>query len=122
AMSQTNQRASPCRTGTTSQVSIGLPELDALFERHDNTWGVSFDQTLGALHQRAAYGLSLSHQQSTNLVADPDYVPSFDGRTAPFAFSDFLFDSRTNLLRHHASYQADGTFSTTLAGAPVDTA
>ena len=116
------ERAELGRTGTPGQVAFGRPDLDAFFERHDNTWGVSFDQTVGALHQRAAYGLALSHQQSTNLVADPDYVPSFDGHTAPFAFSDFLFDSRTNLLRHHASYQADGTFSTAHAGTHVDTA
>jgi len=34
-------------------------------------------------------------------------VPRFGARAAPFAFSDFPFDSRTNLHRHHASYQAD---------------
>jgi vitamin B12 transporter len=116
------ERAELGRTGTPGQTAFGRPDLDAFFKRHDNTWGVTFDQTIGVLHQRATYGLALSHQQSTNLVQDPDYVPSFEGRTSPFAFSDFLFDSRTNLQRHHASYQADGTFSPAHAGTHVDTA
>ncbi|HYT75832.1 MAG TPA: TonB-dependent receptor, partial [Vicinamibacterales bacterium] len=37
-------------------------------------------------------------------------------------FSDFPYDSRTNLARHHASYQVDGTFGTAHGGTHVDTA
>ena len=51
--------------------------------------------------------MSLSNQQSTNLVADPPYTPTFGNLRAPFQFSDFRFDSLTKLQRHHASYQAD---------------
>src|SRR5205823_1195834 len=51
-----------------------------------------------------------------------DYTPSFDGRTAPFAFSDFPYDSRSDLTRHHVSYQVDRTFTTAHAGSYVDTA
>src|SRR6185369_7784793 len=58
----------------------------------------------------------------TNLLLDAPYTPSFEGRTAPFQFSDFAFDSRTDLRRHHASYQADGTIATTSAGTHVETA
>src|SRR5581483_12122239 len=80
----------------------------AFFERHDGVTGVSFDQQLTPrLRQRASYSLTVSHQQSTDLVADPPYTPQFDGRSAPFQFSDFRFDSFNNLHRHHASYQAD---------------
>ena len=110
------------RTGTPGQTAFGRPDLDAFFRRNDGAWGVSFDQTAGALHQRASYGIAVSHQASTNLEIDPPYTPSFDGSTAPFAFTDFRLDRRTDLRRHHASYQVDGTVATSRAGTHVETA
>jgi vitamin B12 transporter len=94
--------------GTPGQTAFGRPDLDAFFQRHDGVGGVSFDQQVNrSFRQRAAYSLAVSNQQSTNLVLDPPYTPTFEGRAAPFQFSDFLFDTRTDLRRHHASYQAD---------------
>jgi vitamin B12 transporter len=94
--------------GTPGQTAFGRPDLDAFFERHDGVGGVTFDQqATPAFRQRASYSVATSHQQSTNLIADPPYIPQFEGRTAPFAFRDFTFDSFNRLTRHHASYQAD---------------
>jgi outer membrane cobalamin receptor len=115
-------RAELGKTGTPGQTAFGRPDMDAFYERHDQVWGVSFDQTTGAIHQHAAYGIAISHQASTNLLLDPPYTPSFEGRTAPFEFSDFAFDSRTDLRRHHAGYQFDGTVTTARAGTYVETA
>jgi outer membrane cobalamin receptor len=96
------------RTGEPGQTAFERPDLDAFFARHDGTGGVTFEQQVTpALHQRASYSLAVSNYQSTDLVADPDYTPRFGASVAPFAFSDFTFDSRTRLQRHHASYQAD---------------
>ena len=101
-------RAQRQRNGTPGQTAFGRPDLDAFFEQHDGVAGVTFDhQPTSALRQRASYSITISHQQSTNLVADPPYTPQFDGRRAPFQFSDFTFDSFNVLRRHHASYQAD---------------
>ena len=108
--------------GTPGQTAFGRPDLDAYYKRLDGIWGVSLDQSLGAFHQRAAYGLNVQHQQSTNLVADPPYTPSYGASTAPFEFDDFTYDSRTNITRHHVSYQADGSWATAHAGTHVDTA
>jgi vitamin B12 transporter len=110
------------KNGTPGQIAFGRPDLDAFYKRHDGVWGASFDQNAGAIHQHAGYGLAISHQASTNLLLDPPYTPTFEGRTAPFEFSDFAFDSRTDLRRHHASYQVDGTISTAAAGTHVETA
>lgn len=115
-------RAERGRSGTPGQVAFGRPDLDAFYKRHDGVWGTAFDQNAGAFHQHAAYGLAISHQASTNLLLDKPYTPTFEGRTAPFEFSDFAFDSQTDLRRHHASYQADGTIATTAAGTHVETA
>jgi outer membrane cobalamin receptor len=110
------------RAGTPGQTAFGRPDLDAYYKRLDGILGVSYDQALGAFHQRAAYGLDVQHQQSTNLRLDPPYTPSFGGSTSAFEFEDFAYDSRTNITRHHASYQADGTWATARAGTHVDTA
>ncbi|MGH9888602.1 MAG: TonB-dependent receptor plug domain-containing protein, partial [bacterium] len=94
--------------GTPGQTAFGRPDMDAFFERHDGTGGVTFDQQLNSrFRQRAMYSLAVSNYQSTNLAADPSYTPRFENRSAPFQFSDFTFDSRSKLRRHHASYQAD---------------
>jgi vitamin B12 transporter len=94
--------------GTPGQTAFGRPDLDAFFERHDGTGGVTFDQQLtSSIRQRASYSLAISHQTSTNLTLDPPYTPQFDGHVAPFAFSDFPFDLFNTFNRHHASYQAD---------------
>ena len=115
-------RSEDGRNGVPGQTSFGRPDLDAFFTRHDGTLGISFDQALGAVHQHASYGLAISHQRSANLNIDPPYTPSFGGSVSPFEFSDFPYDSRTDLRRHHASYQADGTWSRGSAGTHVDTA
>jgi vitamin B12 transporter len=108
--------------GTPGQTAFGRPDLDAFYQRHDTQWGVAFDQASGALRQRASYGVAVARQASTNLVADPDYTPAYGGSTAPFPFSDFTYDSRTNLTRHRLSYQLDGTVTTARAGTHVETA
>ena len=110
------------KTGTPGQTEFSRPDMDAFYQRHDGVWGVSFDQGVGAFHQHAGYGLAISHQASTNLLVDPPYTPSFEGRTSPFELSDFTYDSRTDLNRHHLSYQADGTIATAHAGTHVETA
>jgi vitamin B12 transporter len=115
-------RAERGRTGVPGQSAFGRADLDAFFRRHDANAGVTFDQAAGAFHHRLSYGLARSNQASTNLVLDPPYTPSFQGRSAPFQFSDFAYDSRTALKRHHASYQADGTVTAGRAGTHVDTA
>lgn len=94
--------------GTPGQTAFGRPDLDAFFDRNDTAAGISVDhQVSGGFRQRATYALSVSHQQSTNLVADPPFVPSYQSATTPFAFYDFTFDTVNHLRRHHASYQAD---------------
>jgi outer membrane cobalamin receptor len=94
--------------GTPGQAAFGRPDLDANFQRRNGVGGVTFVQTLTpAFTQRATYALSVSNQTSANRLLDPPYTPSFDGRTAPFEFFDFAFDSYNRLRRHYATYQTD---------------
>jgi vitamin B12 transporter len=88
--------------------AFGRPDMDAFSDRRDGVIGTTFEhQVSDRWQQRATYALSVSHQQSTNLQIDPPYIPRFDGRVAPFTFTDFPYDSLSDLRRHYISYQAD---------------
>jgi vitamin B12 transporter len=96
------------RTGVAGATAFGRPDLDAFFHRRDGIIGATLEHHISERwQQRIAYAVSVSHQQSTNLNIDPPYVPRFDGHVAPFTFSDFTYDSLTDLRRHFVSYQAD---------------
>jgi outer membrane cobalamin receptor len=110
------------RNGVPGQAAFGRPDLDATFRRRDGAVGATLDQSAGRWHQRASYGLSISHQASANRVIDPPYTPSFEGHVAPFEFSDYPYDSFNRLSRHHATYQGDVTTGAGRAGTHVDTA
>ena len=74
------------RVGTPGTTAFGRPDLDAFFERHDGVGSVSFDQQVNrAFRQRASYSLATSNQRSTDLLADPPYTATFEGRVALFA-------------------------------------
>jgi len=101
-------RAEREHVGTPGQTAYGRPDLDAFFERHDGVGSVQFDQRANPwFRQRASYSLATSYQQSTNLIADPPFTATYQGRVALFQSSDFLNDSANRLRRHHADYQAD---------------
>src|SRR5262249_30378883 len=61
-------------------------------------------------------------RRSTTLLPDAPSTPPSEDPAAPFEFSDFAFDSRTDLTRHHLSYQFDGTSATANYGTHVETA
>ena len=94
--------------GTPGTTAFGRPDLDAFFERHDAVGSVQFDQQANrTFRQRASYSLAKSYQQSTDLVADPTYTATYQGRVGIFPTSDFLNDTANDFRRHHADYQAD---------------
>jgi outer membrane cobalamin receptor len=96
------------RTGAPGATAFGRPDMDAYFRRRDGVIGTTLEHQISdRWQQRVTYALSVSHQQSTNLAIDPPYVPQFGGHVAPFTFSDFAYDTLTDLRRHFASYQAD---------------
>jgi vitamin B12 transporter len=110
------------RTGVPGATAFGRPDSDAFFARRENVAGMTLRHLRGAWQQRATYALTMSYHESTNLGIDAPYTPEFEGRRAPFAFSDFPYDSETDLRRHHASYQADWRLDTGGAGAHLLTA
>ena len=102
------------RAGTPGQTAFGRPDLDSSLRRRDAYTGFSVrNLTTAFWEQRLRYSYSQSRQLSRNLILDPPFVPSFEGRSAPFAFFDFPFDFLNHSRRHQLSYQSDWR-----AGAP----
>ena len=110
------------RTGAPGQTAFGRPDLDAFFTQSHLVGGITLDhRPTTAFRQRMTYALAASEQRSTNLELDAPYTPSYQGRRAPFEFSDFAYDTGSEFRRHQAGYQADLhlTHSGRLAGVEV---
>jgi len=99
------------QVGTPGQTAFGRPDLDAFFDRDDVVGGVSLEHHGGARwRQEAVFAVNQSTQLSANRREDPPFTPAFDGRTAPFEFFDFLYESRNTLRRFTAGYKVDARF------------
>jgi vitamin B12 transporter len=108
------------RTGVPGPTAFGRADLDAFFRHRDGDVLGAWTQPLGShVVQRASYSYVVTHQRSTNLNADPPYTPRFGDLVAAFPSSDFLYDSGTDLQRHHVDYRADAVIgrNQTLTGA-----
>jgi vitamin B12 transporter len=98
------------RTGVPGPAAYGRPDLDAFFDHKDGDVLAGWTQPIGShIVQRASYSYAVTHQRSTNLVADPPYTPRLGDLVSPFQASDSLYDSGTDLTRHHFDYRADTT-------------
>ena len=96
------------RTGTPGTTAFGRPDMDAFFRHGDGNFLGGWNQPIGSrLTQQTSYSYIVTDQRSTNLVADPPYTPKFGDLVAAFPSSDFLYDSQTELQRHHFAYRAD---------------
>lgn len=96
------------RVGTPGQTAFARPDRDAFLRRRDAEAGVTlWNQTASSWEQRLSYSFTQSRQVSRDLIEDPPFTPSFQGRTAPFPFFDFTSDFLNLTRRHHLSYQSD---------------
>jgi outer membrane cobalamin receptor len=96
------------RAGTPGTTAFGRPDMDAFFRHRDGSFLGGWNQPLGSrVTQQASYSQAITGYRSTNLTADPPYTPRFGDLVAAFPSSDFLYDSETELRRHHLDYRAD---------------
>ncbi|MGH9649164.1 MAG: TonB-dependent receptor plug domain-containing protein, partial [Terriglobales bacterium] len=101
-------------TQTPGQTAFGRPDTGADFRRNDGAAGVTLsNQLTPGWEQRVQYSFYQSRQRSLDVIVDPPFVPSFEGRSAPFAFSDFPTDFLNNYRSHHTSYQSDWRLGST---------
>jgi vitamin B12 transporter len=96
------------RAGTPGTTAFGRPDMDAHFRHRDASVLGGWNQPLGSrVTQQTSYSYIATKYRSTNLVTDPSYTPRFGDLVAAFPSSDFLYDSETQLERHHFEYRAD---------------
>ncbi len=96
------------RSGVPGTTAFGRPDLDAFFRHRDGSFLAGWNQPLRSnLTQQTSYSYVVSHQRSTNLIADPPYTKRFGDLVAMSPSFDFLYDSETELQRHHFEYRAD---------------
>jgi vitamin B12 transporter len=96
------------RAGTPGTTAFGRPDMDAYFRHRDASVLGGWNQPLGSrVTQQTSYSYIATTYRSTNLVTDPPYTPRFGDLVAAFPSSDFLYDSETELERHHFEYRAD---------------
>jgi outer membrane cobalamin receptor len=98
------------RTGVPGQTAFGRPDMDAFFDHRDADFLGSWERSLGnSAVQRMNYSFARTRQTSRNLNTDPPFFARFGDRVSSQQSSDFLYDSETQLRRHHFNYRADVT-------------
>ena len=96
------------RAGTPGTTAFGRPDMDAFFRHRDGSVLGGWNQPLGSrVTQQTSYSYIITKYLSRNLVTDPPYTARFGTLVAAFPSSDFLYDSETELERHHFEYRAD---------------
>ena len=100
------------RTGTPGATAFGRADMDAYFRHRDGSVLGGWNQPIGSrVTQQTSYSYIVTKYRSTNLVTDPPYTPQFGDLVAAFPSSDFLYDSETEIERHHFEYRADGVIA-----------
>ena len=100
------------RTGTPGTTAFGRADMDAFFRHNDGSFLGGWNQPIGSrVTQQTSYTYVRTQYRSTNLIADPPYTPQFGDLVAPFPSSDFLYDSETEIGRHHFQYRADASIA-----------
>jgi hypothetical protein len=100
------------RTGTPGATAFGRADMDAYFRHGDGSVLGGWNQPIGSrVTQQTSYSYIVTKYRSTNLVTDPPYTPQFGDLVAAFPSSDFLYDSETEIERHHFEYRADGVIA-----------
>jgi outer membrane cobalamin receptor len=100
------------RAGTPGTTAFGRPDMDAFFRHRNGSFLGGWNQPLGSrVVQQTSYTYVMTQYRSTNLIADAPYTPRFGNLVASFPTSDFLYDSETELGRHHLQYRADAVFA-----------
>jgi outer membrane cobalamin receptor len=101
-------RAEFGRAGVPGTTAFGRPDMDASFRQRNGNFLGGWNQPIGSrITQQTNYAYIVTKYRSTNLVRDLPFTPTFGDLVAQFPSSDFLYDSETDLTRHHFEYRAD---------------
>ncbi len=101
-------RSEAGRSGVPGQWAFERPDLDAYYRNRSEAGTVVFTYLANdSWTQKVAYTVNDSRQFSADPIDSGSYVPQFDGRTAPFPFSDFTYQTLNQTRRQKINYQSD---------------
>jgi vitamin B12 transporter len=101
-------RSEAGRTGVPGAWAFQRPDSDAYY-RHNNVAGSLTLTATPTIYwtQKFSYTVSDSEQLSASPEDSGSYVPQYQGRTAPFPFSDYVYQTLNNTRRQKISTQSD---------------
>jgi vitamin B12 transporter len=103
-------RSEAGRAGVPGASAFQRPDRDAYY-RHRNVAGSLTFTTTPTTYwtQKISYTVSDSRQLSANPEDSGSYIPEYQGRKAPFTFSDYVYQTLNNTRRQKLSTQSDLT-------------
>jgi outer membrane cobalamin receptor len=101
-------RSEAGRSGVPGQWAFERPDLDAFYRSRNEAGTLTYTYLANtSWTQRLSYTVNDSRQFSADPVDSGSYVPQYQGRTAPFPFSDFTYQTVNETRRQKLNYQSD---------------
>ena len=101
-------RSEAGRSGVPGQWAFERPDPDAYYRIRNEAGTLTYTYLANTWWtQRLSYTVNDSRQFSANLIDSGSYVPQYQGRTAPFPFSDFTYQTLNETRRQKVNYQSD---------------
>jgi outer membrane cobalamin receptor len=101
-------RSEAGRSGTPGPWAFERPDLDAYYRRRDIAGALSLTHFQSpAWTHKLSYTVNDSRQLSANPIDSGSYTPEYQGRVAPFPFSDWIYENLNQTRRQKLNYQSD---------------
>jgi vitamin B12 transporter len=101
-------RSEAGRSGVPGPTAFERPDMDAYYRRRDESGSLTLtDFRSPSWTQRLSYTVNDSRQFSDDPIDSGSFTPSFDGRVAPFPYSDFTYQNLNHIRRQRINYQSD---------------
>lgn len=101
-------RSEAGRSGVPGPWAFERPDRDAYYRRKDVSGSLTLTHfQTPSWTQRLSYTVNDSYQLSANPLDSGSYTPQYQGRVAPFPYSDWVYESLNQTRRQKANYQSD---------------
>lgn len=101
-------RSEAGRSGVPGPWAFERPDLDAYYEHREESGALTLTHfQTSAWTQRLSYTVNDSRQFSASPLDSGSYTPQYQGRIAPFPYSDWVYEHLNQTRRQKVNYQSD---------------
>ena len=101
-------RSEAGRSGVPGPTAFERPDMDAYYRRRDESGVLTLAYFQNpSWTQKLSYTVNDSRQFSANPLDSGSFTPSFEGRVAPFPYSDYVYQNLNQIRRQKINYQSD---------------